>query len=156
MALVHIDPGRFDAVVFDMDGVVTDTAGVHSAAWKRLFDDFLQERARREGSQFHPFTQEDYLRFVDGRRREDGVDAFLRSRGIELPWDEESADASGETVTGLGRRKNGYFLDAIADGVRTYPSTIALVHSLHAAGLSTAIISASRNLRAVLDGAGIR
>ncbi|MGZ4665326.1 MAG: HAD family hydrolase [Frankiaceae bacterium] len=155
MPLVQIDPGRFDAVVFDMDGVVTDTAGVHSAAWKRLFDDFLQERARREGSQFQPFTQEDYLRYVDGRRREDGVDGFLRSRGIELPWDEESADASGETITGLGRRKNGYFLDAIADGVRTYPSTVALVHTLHEAGLATAIISASRNLRAVLNGAGI-
>ena len=155
MARVHIDPNRFDAVVFDMDGVVTDTAGVHSAAWKRLFDDFLQERAKRAGEPFQPFTQEDYLRHVDGRSREDGVAGFLSSRGIELPWDEETATTAGETVTGLGRRKNGYFLDAIADGVRTYPSTVALVHTLHGAGVATAVISASRNLAAVLEGAGI-
>ena len=155
MARVHIDPDRFDAVVFDMDGVVTDTAGVHSAAWKRLFDDFLQERAKRACEPFQPFTQEDYLRHVDGRSREDGVAGFLSSREIELPWDEEAATTSGETVTGLGRRKNGYFLDAIADGVRTYPSTVALVHTLHGAGVATAVISASRNLAAVLEGAGI-
>jgi len=155
MARVHIDPNRFDAVVFDMDGVVTDTAGVHSAAWKRLFDDFLQERAKREGEPFQPFTQEDYLRHVDGRSREDGVAGFLSSREIELPWDEEAATTSGETVTGLGQRKNVYFLDAISDGVRTYPSTVALVHTLHGAGVATAVISASRNLAAVLEGAGI-
>jgi HAD superfamily hydrolase (TIGR01509 family) len=120
-----------------------------------LFDDFLQERARREGGQFEPFTQEDYLRYVDGRRREDGVDGFLRSRGIELPWDDQGGAGPGDTVTGLGSRKNEYFLAAIADGVRTYPSTVALVYALHDAGLATAIISASRNLRAVLNGAGL-
>lgn len=152
-----LSPSRLDAVVFDMDGVVTDTARVHSAAWKLMFDDWLRARAERTGVPFEPFTPEDYRRYVDGKRREDGVAAFLASRGIELPAGHADDPAEDrETVAGLGARKNAYFLQRLrTDGTDAYPGTVSLVRELQAAGIGTAIITASRNCGDVLAAAGI-
>jgi beta-phosphoglucomutase family hydrolase len=147
---------RLDAVVFDTDGVLTDTASVHSAAWKRMFDEYLRERAARLGEPFRPFEHDDYLRFVDGRPRLDGVAAFLASRGISLPTGTLSDPPEAETVGGLGNRKNGYFLVLLAqDGVRPFASSVALVRELRNRGLRLAAVSASRNFAAVLRAAGM-
>jgi beta-phosphoglucomutase family hydrolase len=155
---VTIPAADFDAVVFDMDGVVTQTATVHAAAWKALFDAFLEERAQRSGEPFRPFDVEsDYLPYVDGKARYDGVRDFLASRGVELPWGDPADPPDAETVCGLGNRKNDYFLRAVAQqGVRPFPTTVALIHQLHKAGVRTAIISASKNTSAILDAAGVR
>jgi len=148
---------RVDAVVFDTDGVLTDTASVHSAAWKRLFDEYLEQRAERLGEPFRPFEELDYLRHVDGKPRYDGVAGFLASRGITLPWGDPSDPPSHETVCGLGNSKNRYFLAHLREhGVHAFPSSVAFVRELGASGVRTAVVSASRNMRAVLDAAGIR
>ena len=155
-AAVAIRAAETDAVVFDMDGVVTDTASVHAAAWKRLFDGYLAERARREGTDFVPFEDEDYIRDVDGKPRYDGVRSFLASRGIVLPEGDASDPVDAETVAGLGNRKDEYFLASLRrDGVRAYDTTVDFVRRLESAGLRTAVISASRNMTQVLSGAGL-
>lgn len=148
---------RIDAVIFDMDGVITDTASVHAAAWKRLFDAYLRERAQRTGEPFVPFDAgEDYRRYVDGKPRSDGVRSFLASRGIELPEGDPSDPPDRETVCGLGNRKNGMFLEHLREhGAEPYPSTVALVRELERRGVRTAAISASRNMSEVLDAAGV-
>ena len=148
----------FDAVVFDMDGVVTQTATVHAAAWKALFDAFLEKRAQRSGEPFRPFdVGSDYLPYVDGKARYDGVRDFLASRGVTLPWGDPSDPPDAETVCGLGNRKNDYFLRIVAEkGVQPFATTVALIHQLHEAGVRTAIISASKNASAILDAAGVR
>src|SRR4051794_4202006 len=152
---VRLDELR--AVIFDMDGVVTDTASVHAGAWKRLFDAYLEERARRTGARFEPFDiGRDYREFVDGKPRYDGVRDFLRSRGITLPEGESDDGPNRETVRGLGNRKDRYFLEHISrNGVEPFGGTVELVRALHAANLGVAIISASRNLDQVLHAAGI-
>jgi beta-phosphoglucomutase family hydrolase len=148
---------RVDAVVFDTDGVLTDTASVHAAAWKRLFDEYLRQRADRLGEPFRPFEEVDYLRYVDGKPRYDGVAGFLASRGIALPWGDPSDPPGQETVCGLGNGKNRYFLEHLREhGVAAFPSSVAFVRKLGANGVRTAVVSASRNMRAVLDAAGIR
>jgi beta-phosphoglucomutase family hydrolase len=148
---------RIDAVVFDTDGVVTDTASVHAAAWKRLFDEYLAERARGTGERFVPFDiDEDYRRHVDGKPRYDGVRDFLASRGIVLPEGDSSDPPERETVRGLGNRKDAFFLTHIREhGVTAYGSTVELVRRLEDAGFGTAIISASRNMLEVLAAAGL-
>lgn len=154
--MVTISAAAFDAVVFDMDGVVTDTAGVHRRAWKDMFDRFLADTAARTGQRQQPFASEDYLRYVDGKQRDDGVSSFLASRGIELPRGTADDPPERETVWGLANRKNAAFQRALATvGVRAFPTTVALVDSLQELGIGTAVISASRNCRAVLESAGI-
>jgi isoamylase len=144
---VVLRPDEVDGVVFDMDGVVTRTAEVHRRAWKRMFDDWLAERSAATGEVFREFTDEDYRVHVDGKRREDGVAAFLASRGIEV---------DAETVRAMSTRKNDAFLRTVAeDGVEAYPSTVQLVHDLHAAGIGVAIITASRNATAILSAARV-
>src|SRR5215212_8173533 len=140
-----------------MDGVVTDTASVHAAAWKRLFDAYLQDRSTRTDEPFRPFDiAHDYRLYVDGKPRYDGVRDFLRSRGIVLPEGESGDPPERETVRGLGSRKDGYFLDDIKrNGVSPYPGTVELIHNLRSADLGVAIISASRNLGEVLSAAGV-
>ena len=152
-----ISAARFDAVVFDMDGVVTQTATVHAAAWKALFDAFLEERALLTDEPFRPFDIEaDYLPYVDGKARYDGVRDFLASRSIVLPWGSPSDPPDSETVCGLGNRKNDYFLRAVAEhGVQPFPTTVALIARLHDAGVGTAVISASKNTTAILNAAGV-
>lgn len=155
MTLV-LDPAELDAVLFDLDGVVTDTASVHAAAWTRLFDDHLSHRRPRPGEDLRPFTPEDYLRFVDGVSRADGVRRFLASRGIELPDGEPGDGPDAETVNGLGNRKDRLFAERLAeDGVDAFDSTVELVRALRAAGIGVAVFSASRNCRAVLEAAGL-
>jgi beta-phosphoglucomutase family hydrolase len=142
-----ISPARYDAVIFDLDGVVTDTASVHAAAWRRLFDDYLASRPGRAGENHRPFTDEDYRRYVDGRSRYDGVRAFLASRGIT----EDPA-----VVRALGDRKDEYFVESVRQhGVRVFDGTVALLRLLKAAGMRVGIISASRNCVAVLKVVGL-
>ncbi|MCA1194133.1 HAD family phosphatase [Saccharopolyspora sp. 6V] len=150
--MVRIDPHEHGAALFDLDGVLTDTASVHRAAWKRLFDQYLAGRGERPG----PFTEEDYLRHVDGRPRDDGVRAFLGSRGIDLPAGSPSDPPGHETLVGLGKLKDRYFRDAVgAHGARVLDGAVELVTSLRARRVRTAVVSASRNCALVLDGAGI-
>jgi beta-phosphoglucomutase family hydrolase len=148
--------GVVDAVVFDLDGVVTDTATVHAAAWKQLFDAFLQARTAAAGEPFRPFTDEDYRRYVDGKPREDGVRSFLESRGIALPEGAPSDPPERATVRGLGSRKNALFLQLLEQqGAAPFPSTVELVRELGRRGIRTGVISASRNAAAVLAAAGL-
>jgi beta-phosphoglucomutase family hydrolase len=151
-ALEHLD-----AVIFDMDGVVTETATLHAAAWKRLFDEFLEARARRTGEPFVPFdATADYLRHVDGRNRYDGVRAFLASRAVTLPDGDASDPDDAPTVCGLGNRKDRFFRRHVAEhGVRAFPSTVELIRLLRARGVRTALVTASRNADEVLAAAGV-
>ena len=109
-------PDAVHACLFDLDGVLTDTASVHKKAWKAMFDDYLRQRAARNGEQFVPFDSHgDYLQYVDGKRREDGVRSFLRSRGIELPDGDPDDPPDAETIAGLGNRKNDMFQQVLHD-----------------------------------------
>jgi beta-phosphoglucomutase family hydrolase len=148
---------RFRALLFDLDGVVTRTAAVHAAAWKVLFDEFLQSWASAHGEPFAPFTIEgDYVRYVDGRRRYDGVDTFLRSRGIELPWGAPTDGDDTATVCGLGNRKDRYFLTALdRDGVDVFDDAPALIDAATTAGTPMAVVSASENADEVLRRVGL-
>ena len=152
---LSISPARFDAVIFDLDGVVTQTALVHAAAWKHLFDDFLRQHAAETGTPFRPFDEVGDYAIIGGKPRYDGVQSFLASRGIHLPWGSPSDGAEARTVCGLGNRKNEMLREAIEiHGVRAYESTINLIRALRACGVRTAIISSSRNCTLVLESAG--
>ena len=132
-----------EAVVFDTDGVLTDTASVHAAAWKRLFDEYLTLRASRGQAPFRPFEAADYLRSIDGRPRYDGVAGFLASRGIQLPWGDPSDPPDRETVCGLGNAKDRYFVAHLLEhGARPFPTSVAFVGRLRERGLRTAAVSA--------------
>lgn len=148
---------RPQAVIFDMDGVVTRTAELHAAAWKALFDEYLERRARGRGAHFVPFdARDDYLRYVDGRPRYEGVRSFLASRGIELPWGDPRDGPDAETVCGLGNRKDALIQERLArEGVAVYESSIALVRALRAVGVRTAIATSSKHAREVLTAAGV-
>ncbi|MEV6769507.1 HAD-IA family hydrolase [Nocardia sp. NPDC051030] len=151
-----IDSRRHDAVIFDMDGVVTDSASIHAAAWTELFNDFLAHRPAVPGEDHSPFTPDDYLRWVDGKPRTRGTVDFLAARGISLPPGDPSDAPDADTVYALSSRKDRLFLARIArDGVPVFDSTVALIHRLQAAGLGTAIFSASRNCAEVLRAAGV-
>jgi beta-phosphoglucomutase family hydrolase len=153
---VELGRDLYDAVVFDMDGVITDTARVHAGAWKAMFDRYLEGWAAKTGRTQRPFDDADYLVYVDGKAREDGVASFLTSRGIELARGFVTDGPESETVWGLANRKNVEFRRLLADGgVHAYPSSVTLVRSLQQRGFGTAIISASRNCEQVLDAAGI-
>jgi alpha,alpha-trehalase len=147
----------FDAAIFDMDGVVTQTATVHAAAWKRLFDEYLAVRAKREQAPVEPFDIDvDYRRYVDGRPRYDGVEAFLASRGIAIPRGNPGDAPDHETVCGLGNRKDHYFVAQVErEGVLPYTGTVRLIEQLRAASVMTGIFSASRNAEAVLRAARV-
>ncbi len=149
-------PDHVEACLFDLDGVLTQTATVHAKAWKEMFDDYLRERAKRTGDDFAPFTDDDYDDYVDGKPRYDGVRSFLASRGIELP-DGTPDDAPGtETVDGLGNRKNDLVLALIErDGVDAYEGSVRYVRAARDAGLHRAVVSSSSNCRDVLEAAGI-
>ncbi|HEX7045144.1 MAG TPA: HAD-IA family hydrolase [Burkholderiales bacterium] len=142
----------FRAVIFDMDGVVTRTARLHAAAWKELFDQYLEERTRRGLPAFRPFDpQADYLAYVDGKPRYEGVKSFLAARGIRLPFGDPGDGPEAETVCGLGNRKDALFEKRLRAGrVETYASTVALIEALRAAGVAVAVVTASRHGREVL------
>jgi beta-phosphoglucomutase family hydrolase len=144
-------------VLFDLDGVLTATAKVHAASWKRMFDDFLRRRAEQSGGEFRPFEIEtDYKSYVDGKPRYDGVRSFLAARKIELPEGYHGDPPSFESVSGLGNLKDRLVNEWLeSEGVETYPDAVALVHRLREQGIKTAVVSSSRNCRAVLQAAGI-
>ncbi|MBV8940292.1 MAG: beta-phosphoglucomutase family hydrolase [Solirubrobacterales bacterium] len=150
-------PPAVTACLFDLDGVLTQTAKVHAAAWKLMFDEYLQQRAQQRGEQFVPFDPvEDYDQYVDGKPRYDGVRSFLASRGIELPEGTPSDPPSAETVDGLGNRKNEIVLRMIhEDGVQPYEGSVRYVEAARAAGLRRAVVSSSTNCRDVLAAAGM-
>jgi beta-phosphoglucomutase family hydrolase len=154
---VPVVPDGIVACLFDLDGVLVQTARLHAAAWKRLFDGFLRERADRRGEPFRPFElPDDYVAHVDGRLREDGVRSFLASRGIDLPEGGEDDPSGAETVHGLATRKNELALELLEQqGVDVYEGSIRFVDAARAVGLRRAVVSASRNTRAALAAAGI-
>ena len=152
---VRIDPRYHDAVLFDLDGVITDTASLHQAAWKELFDDYLGRREPSAEEDHSPFTPADYRHFIDGKPRYDGVHDFLASRGVSLPWGSPSDSGDEDTVCGLGNLKQQHFALQIAAGVPVFHSTVALVRRLTDAGVAVAVFSASRNCAVVLAAAGI-
>lgn len=142
---------RFDAVVFDMDGVITDTTEAHAGAWAKLFEAALARHAPGAA----PFDAAAYLEHVDGKRREDGVRAFLASRGVVLPEGTAADGPEAETVHGLALRKNGYFQAWLGENrVRAFPDCVALIRGLQAEDLPCALISSSRNAKPVLQSAG--
>ena len=151
-----VDLRRFRAAILDMDGVITQSARTHLAAWKAMFDEYLQDRAARGGEHHGPFTAEDYYRYVDGKPRYEGARSFLESRDIILPDGSPEDPPGSETVCGLGNRKNEYFRRHLRDyGVDSYPSTIDFVKSVRGGGGRVAAVSSSRNARAVLAAAKV-
>ncbi|MGM0681549.1 MAG: trehalose-phosphatase [Thermodesulfobacteriota bacterium] len=154
-ALTHIIH-HVKAFIFDLDGVVTRTAAVHARAWKKMFDDYLDDLGNREGKKYRPFDiTVDYSRYVDGIPRYDGVKHFLESRGIQVPYGAPDDSPDQETVCGLGNRKNRLFLEYLREGVKVYDSTVSFIRKLKAEGIKTAVVSSSKNCSAVLEAAGI-
>jgi beta-phosphoglucomutase family hydrolase len=150
-------PARVRACLFDLDGVLTDTAKLHAAAWKEMFDGFLTARAEKTGSAFVAFDEVgDYDTYVDGKSRADGIRSFLQSRGIDLPTGASNDSVGQLTISGLGNAKNANFLRRIRDdGVTAYPGSVHYVQAVRSAGLHTAVVSSSANCAQVLDAAGI-
>jgi beta-phosphoglucomutase family hydrolase len=150
-------PDSVTACLFDLDGVLTQTAHVHNAAWEEMFNAYLRDRAATEGASFVPFDPDrDYREYVDGRSRADGVRTFLASRGITLPEGTPDDPPEAETVRGLGNRKNAQFLRRLADdGVQTYSGSVAYLRAVRDAGLRRAVVSASANCREVVEAAGL-
>jgi beta-phosphoglucomutase family hydrolase len=150
-------PESVHACLFDLDGVLTDTASVHTKAWKVMFDAFLQERAEKTGEQFVPFDPAaDYRQYVDGKKREDGVRSFLASRDITLPDGNPDDSGDKDTVYGLGTRKNDAFQATLEnDGVKVFDGSRRYLEKVTAAGLAAAVVSSSANTRHVLEITGL-
>ncbi|WP_203800834.1 beta-phosphoglucomutase family hydrolase [Mycobacterium heckeshornense] len=150
-------PDTVHACLFDLDGVLTDTASVHTKAWKAMFDDYLRQRADRTGEKFVPFDPAaDYRQYVDGKKREDGVRSFLASRGIELPEGSPDDPPDAETVCGLGNRKNEAFQQTLhKDGVEVFDGSQRYLEAVADAGLAVAVVSSSANTRDVLKITGL-
>ena len=148
---------KFDAVVFDLDGVITQTALVHAAAWKKMFDEYLSSREKRFDEPFREFTHAgDYLPYVDGKPRYKGVQSFLESRGIDIPFGDPSDDPEKETVCGLGNRKNIMFNKVLdEEGVEVYESSVEMLQGLKEAGVRIGVASSSKNCKPVLEKAGL-
>jgi beta-phosphoglucomutase family hydrolase len=150
-------PDGTRACLFDLDGVLTDTAGVHAAAWKQMFDDYLKLRAERDGTPLREFdVKADYGPYVDGRPRLDGTRGFLASRGIVLPDGGPHDRPDAETIHALSTRKNDLVQEKIRSvGVEVYPGSVSYLKAVRAAGLATACVSSSANAEQVLDVAGL-
>ena len=150
-------PDGITACLFDLDGVLTQTAKVHAKAWKQMFDQYLRERADRDGEPFREFAlPEDYEKYVDGKPRRDGVRSFLKSRNIDLPEGSPNDTPEDETIYGLGLRKNELVLRLIHDeGVEPYDGSVRFVEAARDRGLRRAVVSSSENCKDVLEAAGI-
>ena len=146
---------QYDAVLLDLDGVITDTASLHAACWKQMFDDYLQNRATQRGEAFRPFDiATDYRLYVDGKPRYDGVRDFLISRGIGLPEGSPDDPMQAETVDGLGNRKNDLVNKIIEDGgVVPYEGSVKFLHQLRNQRFKVAVVTSSQNCTAVLKAA---
>jgi beta-phosphoglucomutase family hydrolase len=155
-------PPTIRAFLFDMDGVLTDTARLHAGAWKQMFDEELERRAAADpaatADRFRPFDADaDYRRYVDGKPRADGVRAFLASRAISVPEGTPDDPPTAETIHGLGTRKNDLVQRMLAEqGADVYPDAVAFVRGLRARDLPCAVVSSSANAEAILAAAGIR
>jgi beta-phosphoglucomutase family hydrolase len=146
---------QYDAVLLDLDGVITDTASIHAACWKQMFDEFLQKRATQRGEALRPFDlATDYRLHVDGKPRFDGVRDFLISRGIQLPEGSMDDTPEAETVGGLGNRKNELVNKIIEEnGVEPYEGSVKLIHQLRRQGFKIAVVTSSQNCTVVLKAA---
>lgn len=149
---------RFDAVLFDLDGVITDTASVHAKCWKKMFDKFLSDRKESGQSGFKPFDiASDYKQHVDGKLRYDGVRSFLESRSIHLPFGGAEDPPGFGTITGLGNMKDAMFKESIeSGGIVIYEDSITVIKHLRSLKIKTAVVSASKNCKKVLEAAGIK
>lgn len=150
-------PAHVTACLFDLDGVLTQTAKVHNAAWTETFNAFLRDHAAATGDPYRPFDPgPDYNRYVDGKPRADGVRSFLASRGITLPEGSPDDPPEADTVNGVGNRKNVVLLERLrTNGVDVYPGSVAYLEAAAAAGLRRAVVSASKNCTAVVAAAGL-
>lgn len=148
---------QFDAALFDLDGVLTATAKIHAACWKRVFDEFLKQHAEKTSEPFEPFNLvDDYKQYVDGKMRYAGVQSFLASQGIELPYGNPSAPPGYGTVCALGNFKDVYFDQVLhSQGVEVYDGSVALVRYLRQQGFKTAVVSSSHHCKVVLKAAEI-
>ena len=143
----------YDAVLFDLDGVLTPTAELHQQAWPEMFEQFLDEHV---GPDHAPYTEGDYLAYVDGKPRFDGVRSFLESRGIHLPEGNRDEPPGRGSISALGNRKNAVFQDLLrTQGIAPYPGSIRLLDHLAGLGIPAAVVSSSRNAREVLEAAGL-
>jgi beta-phosphoglucomutase family hydrolase len=151
----RINRDRYDAVLFDLDGVITNTATLHATCWKQMFDEYLRRHAEQTGEAFRPFDlAADYRLYVDGKPRFDGVRDFLRSRGIQLPEGRPDDPAEFETVCGLGNRKNELINDLIErKGVEPYDGSVRFIHQLRRDGFKIAVVTSSQNCTTVLKSA---
>lgn len=156
-ALSQIRLAEFDAVLYDLDGVITNTATAHATAWKQLFDNFLKQSAERTGAAWKPFRlDEDYRLYVDGKARYDGVRDFLKSRNLALPLGSPDDRSNQETIYGLGNKKDEYFESALqANGVLVYQATVRFLHLTKDTGLKIAVVSSSHHCREILETAGL-
>ncbi|MET0673272.1 MAG: beta-phosphoglucomutase family hydrolase [Microbacterium pygmaeum] len=146
------DLTEYDAVLFDLDGVLTPTAEVHMHAWQTMFQELFASWGIEPA-----YTERDYFEYLDGKKRYDGVASLLRSRDVEVPWGDPSDDPTADTVCGIGNRKNAFFERVLRDeGIAPYPGSLALVEQLQAAGIPIAVVSSSKNAEEVLKVAGIR
>lgn len=146
------DLTRYDAVLFDLDGVLTPTAEVHMHAWRTMFEELFAAWSIEP-----PYSDRDYFEYLDGKKRYDGVASLLRSRDVEVPWGHPSDDVSQDTVCGIGNRKNVVFERVLREeGIAPYPGSIAVLDALDAAGVPVAVVSSSKNAEQVLTVAGIR
>lgn len=146
------DLTAYDAVLFDLDGVLTPTAAVHMHAWQTMFEELFTAWGITP-----PYTERDYFDHLDGKKRYDGVASLLRSRDVEVPWGDPSDPVTADTVCGIGNRKNAVFEKVLrADGIEPYPGSLRLLDDLAAAGTPVAVVSSSKNAEEVLAAAGIR
>ncbi|MDZ8171871.1 HAD family hydrolase [Microbacterium xanthum] len=146
------DLTTYDAVLFDLDGVLTPTAEVHMHAWRTMFEELFAQWGIEP-----PYTERDYFDHLDGKKRYDGVAALLRSRDVEVPWGDPADPTSADTVCGIGNRKNDVFARVLrADGIAPYPGSLRLLDALGTAGMPVSVVSSSKNAEEVLTAAGIR
>lgn len=151
-----VDWTKIDAVLFDLDGVLTPTAEIHERAWKQTFDDYLADPDAPSGDDASEFTSDDYLRYVDGKPRGDGVRSFLESRGVELPAGSPDDEPGHDTIAAVGNAKNDAFQVVLRrDGIEGYPGSIALLDVLADHDIKVAVVSSSRNAGEVLDVSGL-
>lgn len=146
------DLTTYDAVLFDLDGVLTPTAEVHMHAWRTMFEELFVQWGIEP-----PYTERDYFDHLDGKKRYDGVAALLRSRDVEVPWGDPSDPTSADTVCGIGNRKNDVFARVLrAEGIAPYPGSVQLLDALAAVDMPVSVVSSSKNAEEVLTAAGIR
>lgn len=146
-----MDHDGVDAVLFDLDGVITPTAEKHMQAWNRMFTTYFDARG------IDPYSDEDYFRYIDGKPRVEGIASMLAARGLTLPeGDDDEAGPDADTVHGLGLRKNVIFRELLDEGIEAYPGSVAYLDALDAAGIASCVVSSSKNAEAVLTAAGLR